>query len=322
MKKSLISILALVLSCLMLFAACGSGADKDEDKVDETTVSTGDTTAAPEVDDTTAAPEVDVPAAKTDAEKVADYVAAHGSEIIDAFESGFTSSGMTCNSTVEAVDTGIVLKVCINELVDLPEEQKTVMQNTFDQMGPTLDSNFGAIQQEIAELTYIKVDICEKDGDLVATFTIDGSSADAPVEDEPEVDTPVATDGVATYTMGSEEEGFMVVVSFISDANGNVAQVMFGMIGDETMLEEGEDMSVFNDYEDGFAQLKNNGCNITYDYVVEGTIHTLEATITVSSESDAIVVNEFFGVEYSGSVIKFADVDAAMVAEGFTEYTE
>jgi len=163
-KRSLIALIALIVACMMVFAACGGGADKeDEKKDDETTVSVEDTTEGVnnELNDPT--PVVpDVPAEKTDAEKIADYVAANGSKIISEFEVGFTTSGMTCNSTVEAVGTGIVVKVCVNEIVDLTADQKKVMQDTFDQGASQFGAGFDDMKAEIPELTYIRFDICER----------------------------------------------------------------------------------------------------------------------------------------------------------------
>lgn len=312
-KRSLIALIALIVACVMVFAACGGGADKeDEKKDDETTVSTEDTTAAPEVDDTTAAPEVETPAEKTDAEKVADYVALKGTTIISMFESGFTSSGMSCTSTIEAVDTGIVLKICINDLVDIPEEQKAMLQSTFDQSAAALSGNFAPIQAEIPELTYVKFDFCEKDGDLIATFTIDGSEAE-----KPETDAPATSAGSVVYQMTDEEEG-VVAYNFIYDANGNVTEVDYAMVTTPEMTESQEAIEAFEQVYGAFEQLKNAGCNVTVEYGVVDGVRALEAKIMVSGEMEVSFISSILEANFTGATIKLADAEAAAKAQGYT----
>ena len=312
-KRSLIALIALIVACVMVFAACGGGADKeDEKKDDETTVSTEDTTAAPEVDDTTAAPEVETPAEKTDAEKVADYVALKGTTIISMFESGFTSSGMSCTSTIEAVDTGIVLKICINDLVDIPEEQKAMLQSTFDQSAAALSGNFAPIQAEIPELTYVKFDFCEKDGDLIATFTIDGSEAE-----KPETDAPATSAGSVVYQMTDEEEG-VVAYNFIYDANGNVTEVDYAMVTTPEMTESQEAIEAFEQVYGAFEQLKNAGCNVTVEYGVVDGVRALEAKIMVTGEMEVSFISSILEANFTGATIKLADAEAAAKAQGYT----
>ncbi len=311
-KKSLIALIALIVACVMVFAACGGGADKDEDKKDdETTVST---------EDTTAAPEVDVPTEKTDAEKVADYVAANGNEIISAFESGFTSSGMTCTSTVEAVDTGIVLTICLNDLVDLTDDQKSAMQSTFDQLASSLGSGFGDVQNEIPELTYIKFDFCEKDGDLVATVTIDGSTADAPIVDAPVVDEPAGSAGEVTYagfTSYNTLEGF----TFNYDANGYVTSVVFEDVTNPDETASQSTIDILDKLYDAFEGYKNQGYNLTVDFATIDGVCNFEAVITLSSEKEVALVGELLmDSTISGATLTLEKAEAAAKAQGYTVF--
>lgn len=328
MKKSLIAILALVLSCVMLFAACGDKAeDKDADKAeettaavsDETTAAPTDETTAPAEEDTTAAPEVDVPAVKTDAEKVADYVAANGDDILAAFDAGFSGSGLTTTSTIEAVGTGIVLKICINELDNLTDDQRTAMQSSFNQLSASLGSGFDGVQAEIPELTYIKFDICEKNGTTIIDFTFDGSEADAPA-----TDVPSTAVGGKSYALGSEEEGEMIILGVIYDANGYVTKVVYAMaaeIGVSTSDAETLEYT-FTTIKGKFEQLKSDGGNATVEYEADDEGYLLKAEFDVSNEVEAAFAADMFGVANNGALVKFADVDASLLADGFTEYTE
>lgn len=303
-KRSLLALIALIVACMLVFAACGGGADKeDEKKDDETTVST---------EDTTAAPEADTPTEKTDEEKVADYVALKETSIISMFESALSGSGLTCNSTVKAEGTGIVVTICINELVDIPEEQKTMLQNTFDQNSAALSGNFAPIQAEIPELTYVKFNYCEKDGDLIATFTIDGSEAE-----KPETDAPAASAGSVVYQMKDEEEG-VVAYNFIYDANGNVTEVDYAMVTTPEMTESQEAIEAFEQVYGAFEQLKNAGCDVTVEYGVVDGVRALEAKIMVSGEMEVSFISSILEANFTGSTIKLADAEAAAKAQGYT----
>lgn len=210
MKKSLIAILALVLSCVMLFAACGDKTeDKDADKAEETTAAVSDETTAPAEEDTTAAP---------------------------------------------------------------------VEEDTTAATEPSA----------------------------------------------PAVETPATSVGVKTYSMGSEEEGEIVMVAFLYDENGNVTEFMYGIAADtsvsDTSVEEIENVMVT--MESTFNQLKSLGANVNASYENDGTEYYFEAEMIVASEIEATFVAEMFGVENNGAIIKAADLEAAAIAEGFTEYTE
>lgn len=127
-----------------------------------------------ETDNTVTTPTVEVPVTGTpnsaDAQKVASFIALHEDELIDSFESSFTSAGMTCTTSLEIEGTGFILTVCINELENLTEDQKAQMQTTYDALSSTFSLSLDMMQTDIPELTYFKVLVCEKDGDHIATI--------------------------------------------------------------------------------------------------------------------------------------------------------
>ena len=99
------------------------------------------------------------------------YVDRYGDEIVVSMEQAFaTASGMTCKSSIEADGNGIVVRININEMNDLSSEQKEIYQNTYDAMEGVLDSSLRAMQQEIPEIEYFEIVICEADGDEIATI--------------------------------------------------------------------------------------------------------------------------------------------------------
>ena len=99
------------------------------------------------------------------------YMNENGAEMIDAMEQSFaTSSGMTCTSSYEVIGNGFVIDININELVDLPDETKQLMQQTYDAMGGVFDAMLPSMQAELPELEYFAMNINEKDGDLIASL--------------------------------------------------------------------------------------------------------------------------------------------------------
>lgn len=108
---------------------------------------------------------------QTPADKVASYVKNSGDALSDSFEQLFAaSSDMTCVSSVKAEGTGIVIDVKINELDNMTQEQKDLMQKTYDDMGDRFDGSLVSIQRQLPEMTYMTVHVCEKDGDVIATI--------------------------------------------------------------------------------------------------------------------------------------------------------
>ena len=62
---------------------------------------------------TTPAPTPTTPSVNGEA-AVAEYVRKNGANIMADFESGFSDSGLTCETAIEAYGTGFVMAVCIN----------------------------------------------------------------------------------------------------------------------------------------------------------------------------------------------------------------
>lgn len=103
--------------------------------------------------------------------KVVAYVEEYGDVMLESMEESFaTSSGMTCKSTIEAVGSGIVINININELDNIPEETKDLMQEMYDAMSGTFNGMLEDLQKEAPEVTYMQIKVCEKDGDVLATI--------------------------------------------------------------------------------------------------------------------------------------------------------
>ena len=140
-------ILALLLAVVMVvgLVACGN---KDEDK------KTGDN------------------AAPANNPKIEAFVKEQGQTFVDGVAQGFSSSGMTCKATIEAKGEGILVKICIDGVDNVPEENKTAMQENIESTATALSSSLAALKNEVPEIQFMELHLCEQDGDLLAKTTI------------------------------------------------------------------------------------------------------------------------------------------------------
>ena len=132
--KRLISVLLVALVCLSLVACGGSTSSKS---------------------------------------KLQEYVDKNGTALCQTFETAFaSSSGFTCSSSIKVEGDGFVITIKINELDEVPAESKKAMQDAYDSLAPTLEPQLAEMQKELPEIKYFSVDVCEKDGDHLATLKI------------------------------------------------------------------------------------------------------------------------------------------------------
>ncbi len=199
-KKGLI--VALIIVAVLIVGAIGTGiaffllkTDNTEPVIDDEVVEeeTDEITTAEDVPDdeeTTETPdnndnnkeESSVSAVLGSVEqKIADYVENNRDEIIAGFNQGFgTTSELTCTVSVYAEGRGIVVTACINEYDNLSDEVKNNIQSVYDGMGDVFGSSLDMIQVELPEVEFLKINVCEKDGDIIAVVM---------AQDEPTVDT-------------------------------------------------------------------------------------------------------------------------------------
>ena len=104
-------------------------------------------------------------------DKVKEYIDENREEILDSMEESFAySSGMTCTSSIKVVDAGFIVNININELDDVPEETKEQMQDAYDSLGNAFEGMLEDMQEEIPELEYFTIKVCDKDGEVLATI--------------------------------------------------------------------------------------------------------------------------------------------------------
>ena len=96
-------------------------------------------------------------------------MAEHKAELLSSMEQSFTAAGMSCDTDIEVKGMGIVISVNIDGLDDVPAEQKAQMKEAYDSMSSVFESSLELMQKDLPELEYYQVDVCEEDGDLLAT---------------------------------------------------------------------------------------------------------------------------------------------------------
>lgn len=109
--------------------------------------------------------------AKDNSAKIQAYIDQSGTELIESLEASFaTASGMTCTSSIKVEGNGFIIAININEFDNVDEAIKTQMQTAYDSMQGTFDGMLTDLRAEVPEVEYFKIQVCEKDGDVIATI--------------------------------------------------------------------------------------------------------------------------------------------------------
>ena len=102
--------------------------------------------------------------------KVEQYINDHKTELITSFESSFEGSGATCETDISAQGNVMVIDIRVNEFDNLDDATKTLLQQTYDSMSSVFDSALAEMRKELPELEGLKINVCEKDGDVAAVI--------------------------------------------------------------------------------------------------------------------------------------------------------
>ncbi len=133
---------------------------------------------APEPDNETnnpnSQPDTDNPDDTDSAEnKVASYVANNGKSLEADFESQFyDKTAMTCDCKISADGTRVVVNCNITGFNDLDETETTKIKILASSMKPTAKSIITDISNIEPEITGVDFNICEEDGDAIATVSV------------------------------------------------------------------------------------------------------------------------------------------------------
>lgn len=104
--------------------------------------------------------------------KVEKFVKEYGQEFSDGVAQGFSSSGMSCNATMEAKGEGVVVKICVDQFDDIDASTKALAQSSLNNTVSSLQPSLKAIQEKESAVQFMEVHLCEADGDLIAKVTV------------------------------------------------------------------------------------------------------------------------------------------------------
>ena len=96
----------------------------------------------------------------------------------DAFEKNFedsfssSSGGLTCDCKLSVDGTKLVVDCLVEDIDDVPEETKAEMQTAYDAAKGELSEAFKPIKDEAPALTEVVMNICEEDGDVIASVNM------------------------------------------------------------------------------------------------------------------------------------------------------
>ena len=159
--KKLLSISLILVLALALSACCCLNIPTEDVPSIDSIIKDNPISAIPE----------QIMPSEADNSAIEEYVEANRDLLISSMESSFAgSSGMTCSSDIYVEGMGFVIVLNINELDDLDEEYKQMMQEIYDGMDATFEEALTTFQTELADLEYFEVQVCEADGDLIATI--------------------------------------------------------------------------------------------------------------------------------------------------------
>ena len=97
-------------------------------------------------------------------------MAENKADLLSSMEQSFAASaGLSCDSDIEVKGMGFVISLNIHGLDNVPAEQKAQMKEAYDSMSSVFESSLELMQKDLPELEYYQVDVCEEDGDLLAT---------------------------------------------------------------------------------------------------------------------------------------------------------
>lgn len=175
MKKLSTLILALLMVVSLLAACGGSEAPENDVTPPETTAATDPVETDPvETEPEETEPvETEPEATQDNSAAVAAFVETYGEEFLGGLESSFAASaGSTCTSTIQAVGNGIEVRINIDGLDNVPEENKQVLQQTYDALSDSFAASLTALQTQEPAIASMTIYVCEQDGDVLATIAV------------------------------------------------------------------------------------------------------------------------------------------------------
>lgn len=153
----------LLLAVALTGVACGSV--EESGTVDPAAQTTVETPVSEKTAEVPAVPEQDP--------DLLAFVEENGEDFISGFEESFNASGQTCKCKLSVKGTTLVIDCLVNEWNDFTSEQKKIVQEAYDETKAELTEQFKPIKSLAPTLTNVVFNICEADGDVLATLDLE-----------------------------------------------------------------------------------------------------------------------------------------------------
>ncbi|MBR2476804.1 MAG: hypothetical protein IKB50_01570 [Clostridia bacterium] len=97
-----------------------------------------------------------------------------GDDFVEGFESGFegSSGGLDCECSIRVEGTSLIVDCLILDVDNVPAETKEDMQKSYDSSKDSMKATFEPFKEEAPNLTLVVLNICEEDGDLLASVNL------------------------------------------------------------------------------------------------------------------------------------------------------
>ena len=106
--------------------------------------------------------------------KLEKFVESQGATFEKSFEDSFKSSsgGLNCDCKLSVDGTKLIVDCLVEGIDDVPSETKDEMQKAYEATKDQLSEAFKPIKDEVSNLSEVTLNICESDGDVIATINM------------------------------------------------------------------------------------------------------------------------------------------------------
>ena len=106
--------------------------------------------------------------------KLEKFVESEGAEFEKNFEDSFKSSsgGLNCDCKLSVDGTKLTVDCLVEGIDDVPSETKDEMQKAYEATKTELSEAFKPIKDVAPNLNEVILNICESDGDIIATVNM------------------------------------------------------------------------------------------------------------------------------------------------------
>ena len=104
-----------------------------------------------------------------------EFVEEEGDVFVESFESSFeaSSGGLTCDCSIDVKGTTLIVECLFNGVDDVDDDVKKQMQEIYDESKSVLKASFEPLKDEAPNLSHVYINICEEDGDRLASVDLE-----------------------------------------------------------------------------------------------------------------------------------------------------